>query len=149
MDLGCARPSLDNPHGTMTGIQPSRQRQRRGRTANFSGEAAEEQVAQKYASMGAKVRERRCRTPEGEIDIVAQVDDILVFVEVKRRKNLDSFDSPVTKTQWRRLESAALHYMMSVQQETGIQPFCRFDVALADRHGQITIIENARSFDAC
>ena len=137
-------PGLGTPSGR---AEPSR-RYHRGRRNFFSGAAAEDQVAREYQRHGAKIRDRRCRTPEGEIDIVGQIGDILVFVEVKKRKNNTIPDASVSQRQWQRLENAALHYMMEYQKETGVQPFCRFDVALTGQDGAVQIIENARSFDA-
>ena len=122
------------------------ERRRRGRRNWQSGAAAEEAAARHYLARGATVRERRLRTPEGELDLVLVLDGVLVFVEVKRQAS-EGFDSPVSGTQWRRLENAALHYMMRLQKETGVQPVCRFDVALAGPDGRLRIIENARSFD--
>lgn len=121
-------------------------RQRRGRTNCRAGAAAEEAVARKYLALGGEIRARRLRTPEGELDLVVETGGVLVFVEVKRRA-AEVFGSPVSSRQWRRLENAALHYMIRVQSETGVQPVCRFDVALAGPDGRIRIIENARSFD--
>jgi putative endonuclease len=95
--------------------------------------------------MGATVLHRRERTPEGELDLVLEQDGRMIFVEVKRCGAGD--DPPVSQRQWRRLANAALHYMMRVQNETGVQPVCRFDVALAGPDGQLRIIENARGFD--
>ena len=134
----------------MCGMAPAaRERGRRlGRRNHLSGASAEDQVARVYQRKGAQIRDRRCRTPEGELDIVTQIGDILIFVEVKKRKNVRSPDAPVSARQWQRLESAALHYMMQYQKETGVQPVCRFDVALTGRDGAVEIIENARSFDA-
>ena len=105
----------------------------RGRRNYFSGVAAENSVAQMYQRKGAAILGQRVRTPEGELDLVARMDDILVFIEVKKRSRSQSCDSPISCKQWYRLEKAALHYMMEYQKETGIQPFCRFDVALAGR----------------
>jgi len=121
-------------------------RRRRGRSNWQSGAAAEGAAARHYQARGATVCERRLRTPHGEIDLVLVLDGVLVFVEVKRRA-AEGFDSPVSERQWRRLENAALHYMMRLQNETGVQPVCRFDVALAGPDGRLRIIENARSFD--
>lgn len=128
-------------------LQPSLLPQRRrGRSNWHSGAAAEDAVARNYEACGGTVVERRLRTPEGELDLVVQAQAVLVFVEVKRRR-AELAESPVTERQWRRLENAALHYMMRVQKETGVQPVCRFDVALAGPDGRLRIIENARSFD--
>lgn len=125
----------------------AKRRYHRGRQNHFCGASTEDQVARMYQQKGATIRERRCRTPEGEIDLVTRIGDVLVFVEVKKRKNGAIPDASVSSRQWQRLENAALHYMMEYQKETGVQPFCRFDVALAGRDGAVQIIENARSFD--
>jgi putative endonuclease len=117
----------------------------RGRTSWHSGAAAEDAVARRYQAAGATVRHRRLRTPEGELDLVVEQDGLTIFVEVKRGRA--GAECPVTDRQWRRLANAALHYMMCAQNETGIQPVCRFDVALAGPDGQLRIIENARGFD--
>ncbi len=119
----------------------------RGRQAYFSGIAAEEIAARWYTERGGSILATRHKTPEGEIDLVVQLGDILVFVEVKRRKNNAGFDSPVTARQWERLANAANHYMVSYQSQTGTQPICRFDVALIDAQGGIEVLENARGFD--
>ena len=123
------------------------QSRNQGRASYFSGIAAEEATARMYVRQGATLLGRRVRTPEGEIDLVLKKDGVLVFVEVKKRRKLHLHDSPVSDKQWDRLEKAALHYMISVQDETGVQPVCRFDVALMGPDGSVQIIENARSFD--
>ena len=125
----------------------ARRRARRGRQAFLSGLAAEDAVARDYVRGGAQVLARRHRTPHGEIDLIAQDGDVLVFVEVKRRKRLHGFDSPISANQWNRLEYAALHYMVEYCDVTRTQPVCRFDAALVGPDGQIQIIQNARTFD--
>ncbi len=62
-------------------------RARRGRGAYLSGLAAEEQAARAYQKRGAEILARRHRNEAGEIDIILLEDGILVFVEVKQRKN--------------------------------------------------------------
>lgn len=132
------------PAAMPAGVAPHRQK--RGRANWHSGAAAEDQAARHYEGRGGSVLARRLRTPHGELDLVVRQGRTLVFVEVKRRAGPVP-DSPVSDRQWRRLENAALHYMMQAQSETGVQPFCRFDVALAGPDGGLRIIENARSFD--
>jgi len=142
IQISDARPINLNPHATTR-----RRRERRGRTAYFSGLAAEESVARQYAARGGAIRARRHRTPEGELDLIVGESDVLVFVEVKKRKYDLGPDIPITHRQWQRLENAANHYMMEMFDATRVQPNCRFDVALVDGNGQVTIIENARTFD--
>ncbi len=122
-------------------------RRRRGLMAHHGGLAAEDIAARAYTARGAQVLEKRLKTPAGEIDLILDDGTTLVFVEVKQRKNNAEFDSPVTRRQWERLENAANHYMVELQNKTGVQPVCRFDVALVGRDGQVQIIENARGFD--
>ncbi|MEO1493262.1 MAG: YraN family protein [Pseudomonadota bacterium] len=122
-------------------------RRTKGRTAHHAGHAAEAAATRAYAARGAQVLETRLKTPEGEIDLILRDGNALVFVEVKQRKNNTEFASPVTARQWERLENAANHYIMGCHRKTGVQPVCRFDVALVGHDGQVQIIENARSFD--
>lgn len=143
-------PGRPVPAGLPHPVAPAARARRQwsGRRNHLSGDAAEGQVAAHYRRAGAGILERRLRTPEGEVDLIAERDGILIFVEVKRTRRVAGFESPVSDRQWRRLENAALHYMMGRQVETGVQPFCRFDVALVGPDGSLQIIENARSFDA-
>jgi putative endonuclease len=46
---------------------------------------------------------RRWRSPVGEVDIVARRRQVLVFVEVKARAQLDSAAESVTERQQRRI----------------------------------------------
>lgn len=122
-------------------------RARRGRQSYHAGLAAEDAAARAYLRRGLPVLARRRRTPHGEIDLVVRDGDHLVFVEVKRRKRLHGFDSPISDRQWNRLGCAALHFMLENGDVTRDQPVCRFDAALVGPDGQVQIIENARTFD--
>ena len=120
---------------------------RRGRGGYLSGLAAEEQATRAYQKRGAEILARRHRNEAGEIDIILLEDGILVFVEVKMRKNRAELAESITERQWRRLGLAANHYMMSHSNETGPIRGCRFDAVLIGAGGRLEIIENARSFD--
>ncbi|MEM1277559.1 MAG: YraN family protein [Pseudomonadota bacterium] len=108
-----------------------------------SGLAAEDQVARYYEAQGAQILERRLRTPEGEIDLIAQLPHCLIFVEVKARKRHGP-DSPISEKQWQRLGLAAEFYIMHRINMTGPTPVCRFDAALIGPDGTLEVIENAR-----
>jgi putative endonuclease len=122
-------------------------RVRRGRAAHRAGLSAEDAAARQYAAKGGEIAGRRVRTPHGELDLIVRFPGLVVFVEVKSRKNQAIAAHSVSEIQWRRLEAAALHYMMSLEQKPGSDPVFRFDVALAASDGSIEIVENARSFD--
>jgi putative endonuclease len=120
---------------------------RRGRGNYLSGLSAEDQAARAYVRRGAEILARRYRNEAGEIDLILLEDGILVFVEVKRRKNRAELGEAITERQWKRLGLAANHYMMVHTDETGAIRGCRFDAVLISAGGSLEIIENARSFD--
>lgn len=107
-----------------------------------------EQVAHRYLKKhGYRIREKGFRCRFGEIDIIAQKKDCLVFVEVRARTGLD-FGTPeesVTRAKKRRLIASAFTYT-STHQDLPAQ--WRIDVVAIelDDHGQarrIELIENA------
>ena len=111
---------------------------------NFhAGIAAEELAARAYRLAGGQVRALRWRCPEGELDLIVEFSDEIVFVEVKARRR--HTPDAVTERQWTRIGAAATRYL--AEQTDGTRP-CRFDVALVDRSGRLRCIENARSFDS-
>ena len=120
---------------------------RRGRGAYLSGLSAEDQAARAYIKRGAELLARRHRNEAGEIDLILRDNGILIFVEVKRRKNRAELAESITDRQWQRLGLAATHYMMTHSNETGTIRGCRFDAVLIGADGHLEIIENARSFD--
>lgn len=110
--------------------------------AHQFGLAAEETTARRYRAEGGSIRAARWRCPEGEIDLVVELRDEIVFVEVKARRVLGA--DAVSDRQWARIGAAATRYLA---EETDGTRSCRFDLALVDRAGRVERIENARSFD--
>ncbi len=95
--------------------------------AGALGARGEEAAARHLESLGYRILERRFRTRAGEIDLVAEEEDTLVFVEVKSRPAL-GFGRPSEAVDARkrgRLARAAAIYLML----RGLpdRP-CRFDV---------------------
>lgn len=83
----------------------------------------------------------KCRL--GEIDIIAKDGDILVFAEVKQRKNAD-FGHPedfVDFRKQRKIRKTAEIYLL----KNKTKPICRFDVisVLGEKKFNITHIKNA------
>jgi putative endonuclease len=72
-----------------------------------SGRRAETAAALWLQLKGYRILERRARTPLGEIDIVAARKNMLIFVEVKSRANLEAALDSVTPELRRRVEQAA------------------------------------------
>ena len=98
---------------------------------------------------GYRIRETNFRCREGEIDIVAQQKDYLVFVEVRTKSDL-GFGIPeesITQSKKERLVSSALSYIST---HKNLPPLQRIDVVAIelDQGGKakrIELIENAIS----
>jgi putative endonuclease len=96
---------------------------------------------------GYRILETNYRCPEGEIDIIAQQEDTLVFIEVrtKRSKQFGSPEESITPTKMKRLRAVAAHYG---QNRDGLPASWRIDVVAIQMHrngraSRIELIENA------
>jgi len=107
-----------------------------------------EKAARKFLKKrGYRIRETGFRCRHGEIDIIAQQKDWLVFVEVRTKSNLD-FGTPeesITQAKKERLIASALTYTSTHQ---NLPPLWRIDVVAIelDEKGKtkrIELIENA------
>ena len=112
-----------------------------------------EKAAQKFVKKrGYKIRETGFRCRHGEIDIIAQQNDCLVFVEVRTKSNLD-FGTPeesITHAKKEKLIASALTYATTHQD---IPPLWRIDFVAVelDEKGKakrIELIENAIEQDS-
>lgn len=77
------------------------------------GDAGEDFAARILSLKGYRVLERKYRCKAGEIDIVAEKDSELVFVEVKTRQTA-AFGRPaeaVTREKQRHIKNTAAYYL--------------------------------------
>lgn len=81
-------------------------RQARGAAARLSGRRAEVLAAAWLMLKGYRILGFRLRTPQGEIDLLAQRGQVLAVVEVKRRTTLEAALETVTHMQRDRLRRA-------------------------------------------
>lgn len=79
----------------------------RGRRADVRGRQAEDIAAAALMRDGWAVIARRARTPAGELDLIAERDGLLAFVEVKARPSLIEAAHALGKRQRQRLVLAA------------------------------------------
>ena len=101
---------------------------------------------------GYKILAQNYRSGRGEIDLVAQDGDCIVFVEVKTRRSL-KFGLPqaaVTTQKQRQISKIALGYL---QGHNRFDAPCRFDVIAIHLSPQLELlkleqIENAFAFQA-
>ena len=76
------------------------------------GDLGERLAVQHLLAKGYRIRERNFRIREGEIDIVAEQDDLLAFIEVRCRRGqtLGTASESLTPTKQRRLVGLAEAY---------------------------------------
>lgn len=109
------------------------------------GKYGEDLAAEFLQKHDYDILERNFRWARGEIDIIAQKNDVLVFVEVKTAQT-NSFGSPetwVNERKQRQIGSVAERYL---QVNEIIDIDCRFDVIAVTVDGtnwKINHIENA------
>lgn len=77
------------------------------------GREAEEAACQYLTAQHLKILERNYRTRQGEIDIIAQEDDCIVFIEVRYRSSTDFGTSleTVDERKLLKINRAAMHYL--------------------------------------
>lgn len=121
----------------MTGGDPTRSRQR----AERLGRLAEALAAFCLRLKGYRVLARRHRTKVGEIDLVLCRGPILVFVEIKARR--DDFATPevLAPAQRRRIEAAARAFVQARPDLAGLD--WRFDLILVTRFLRLHHLEDA------
>ena len=98
-----------------------------------TGVAAEKQAERFLKKQGLRIIARNYKTPGrggGEIDLIAQDGDTLVFVEVRQRSRQDygGAAASVGRTKQKHLRFAAQRYLQSLS----TLPPCRFDVLAVD-----------------
>ncbi|HCI48826.1 MAG: hypothetical protein A2977_01975 [Alphaproteobacteria bacterium RIFCSPLOWO2_01_FULL_45_8] len=98
----------------------------RGTLSYKKGLWAEEWGALVLRLKGHRILEKRYKTPGGEIDLITETLDHIVFVEVKARATLSEAAYALTPKQKSRLHTAALYYL---QRNPSVKK-CRFDVLL-------------------
>ena len=112
-----------------------------GSFSYHAGLAAEACIAHDYERRGYPITARRWRGSGGEIDLIAQDGDGLVFIEVKKSKSFDRALASLGQRQIARLYATAEEYLAG--QPRGGLTDVRFDVAVMNGLGEIRVIENA------
>ena len=113
----------------------------RGQRNYEAGLAAEGSVQRLYEAEGYAVAGTRWRGVAGEIDLIFRKGAALVFVEVKKSADILRAAENLSVRQLSRVARAAEEYL--AKEPSGLDTEARVDVALVDRHGRTSIIENA------
>jgi len=100
------------------------------------GRKAEDIACARLQQAGLALTARNYRSPFGEIDIVMQERDTLVFVEVRYRSS-DDFGTPAETVDARkqaRLRATAEHYLQNTPRAS--KKACRFDIVALTGNGE-------------
>jgi putative endonuclease len=116
-------------------------RAQRGREAHSGGVRAEAAAAAALTADGWSIHATRLRTPAGEIDLVAEKDGLLAFIEVKHRPSLADAAFALGPRQRARLLAAA-EIALAAHPAWG-RAGVRFDVLLVDAAGAVRRIADA------
>jgi putative endonuclease len=112
----------------------------------LSGAQAEDLACAHLERAGLRLLTRNYRCPQGEVDLVMDDRDTLVFVEVRYRRS-DAFGTPaetVDRRKQARLQAAAGHYLLTHNADRA----CRFDVvAVSGRDARIEWLRDAFGAD--
>ena len=102
---------------------------------NLFGVRGEAIAARYLLEKGFIIRECNWRSGHKEIDIVAQEDDVLVFVEVKTRSKLGRMQAQyaITPDKQRRMMESVRYYL--AQHREHCQRMMRFDVVTVAADG--------------
>lgn len=108
---------------------------------HLAGMAAEGAVCRQYLDRGYRVLAQRWRGQSGEVDLVMTHGEVVVFVEVKKSRSFDAAANLLRAPQIERLMQTAAEFL-GTQPHGQLTP-ARFDVALVDQQGHVSVIENA------
>lgn len=111
------------------------------RLNHLKGEYYEAQALTFLQRQGLLLVDRNYRCRYGEIDLVMQEGDVLIFVEVRYRENQrhgGALES-ITKAKQERIWLTAHHYL----QKLSVTPRCRIDVIAFEGHDDCQWIKDA------
>lgn len=108
------------------------------------GSNAEQLALKQLHKQGLKLLCQNYRCPQGEIDLIMQDKDTLVFIEVRYRKNslYGGAEASITRSKQNKIRQTAMWFLQQYPQHQ--ESPCRFDVvALHQGDEQGRWIQNA------
>ncbi len=114
-------------------------------TTKNLGNAGENLAAIFLENHGYKILEKNYRIRSAEIDIIAEKDGVIIFVEVKTRSNIRK-GTPAEAVNFRKQKKIIEAASVFLQDENYCECACRFDVIeiiSAGKFFKINQIENA------
>ncbi|MFB0532636.1 MAG: YraN family protein [Desulfatiglandales bacterium] len=109
------------------------------------GKLGEDLARERLKDLGYRILKTNYRCSLGEVDLVARDGDILVFVEIKTRKNesLGQIKEAVNRRKQNQLSKVALAYLKSNNLWGSKARFDVVAVRLIDGKKEVEIIKNA------
>ena len=109
------------------------------------GKFGEDLARERLEDLGYRILKTNYRCPLGEIDLVARDGDVVVFVEIKTRKNesLGQVKEAVNRKKQTKISKVALAYMKSNNLWGSKARFDVVAIRLIDGKKEIEIIRNA------
>jgi putative endonuclease len=109
------------------------------------GRLGEDLARERLKGLGYRIVKTNYRCPLGEIDLVARDGDVLVFVEIKTRRNepLGQAKEAVTRRKQAQLSKVALAYMKSNNLWGSKARFDVVAIGLIDGRKEIEVIKDA------
>ena len=115
-----------------------------GEVSYCAGLAAEDIAERHYVGSGRPIVARRWRGSAGEVDLIAQEGQGFVFIEVKKSGSHRTAAQRLSRGQMRRIYQSASEFL--ADKPMGQNTEARFDVALLDGQGRLSVVENAFDF---
>lgn len=111
--------------------------------SRIAGLQAEQRACDYLCQQGLQLLGKNYRCKAGEVDLIMQDGEYLVFVEVRARsyRYYGGGEYSVTLSKKRKLTKAVTHYLVSHGKYDKIP--CRIDVVAIDKSGDINWIKNA------
>lgn len=91
------------------------------------GDQGEEIAAEYLTARNYRICARKFRTPVGEIDLIAEQQNVLVFIEVKTRRSI-RYGQPASAVDFRKQQKIIHTAYWYLRQQHRDEQLCRFDV---------------------
>lgn len=107
----------------------------------------EKQATSFLKRLGFSILFHRYKTALGEIDIIAQKENVFHIIEVKKRKNSANIREAISSRQIKRIVGAA---QIFIEKDSGVSECDDFDIqmdAIFIADGQLTFLEKAWTVD--
>lgn len=96
--------------------------------AQYAGKIGEDSVCEYLRTNGINILGRNFRTKFGEIDIIANEDDTLIFIEVKARTN-KRYGNPCEAVTYKKQKAISAAAILYIAENNLTDKNVRFDVA--------------------